>query len=367
MDDHPAGRRGKPIKKRWLVAVLTIIGVVVAVIVVRSLLAGSRSSPVGPASGPPVPLRTVADIPLPGDTSRFDYQSLDPQTGRLFIAHLGASTVVVFDTRTRQVVGTIPNVASVHGVLAVPELGKVYATATGKNQVAVIDASTLRVTVTLPGGTYPDGLAYDPVDHQLFVSDERGGTDTVIDTQTNQVVGTIPLGGEAGNTQYDPISHRIFVDVQTKNELVAIDPATKQIVGRYPLEGCDHDHSLLIDAPQRLAFIACEGNAKLLVMDLGTMQVIKMETVGDNPDVLDLDSSLHRLYVAAESGVVSVFDEGERTVHKLGEGLLAPHAHAVVVDSRTHCVYFPLENIDGKPVLRIMQPTLPMASNAACS
>jgi YVTN family beta-propeller protein len=363
MDDQPSVRR-QPINKRWLVAVLALIVVVVAVLVGRSLLTRSQALPAASSS---LPLRTVADLPLPGTTSRFDYQSLNPKTDQLFIAHLGASTVVVFDTGTRQVVGTIPHVASVHGVLVVPEMGTVYATATGKNQVAVIDASTLHVTATLPGGTYPDGLAYDPVDHQLFISDERGGTETVIDTQTNQVVGTIPLGGEAGNTQYDPISHQIFVDVQTRNELVAIDPATRQIVGRYPLAGCDHDHSLLIDAPQRLAFIACEGNAKLLVMDLGTMQVTTVETVGDTPDVLALDSSLHRLYVAAESGVVSIFDEAGRTLHKLGEGQLAPHAHSVAVDSRTHCAYFPLENSGAKPVLRIMQPPLPTASHAACS
>ena len=173
--------------------------------------------------------------------------------------------------------------------------------------------------------------------------------------------------GEAGNTQYDPLSHRIFVDVQTKNQLVAIDPKTNHILSRYQLAGCDHDHSLLIDAPQRLAFIACEGNAKLLVMDLGTMQVITVETVDDTPDVLALDSSLHRLYVAAESGVVSIFDEDGRTLHKLGQGLLAPHAHSVAVDSRTHCAYFPLEDSGGKPVLRIMQPPLPTASHAGCS
>jgi hypothetical protein len=33
-----------------------------------------------------------------------------------------------------------------------------------------------------------------------------------------------------------------------------------------------------------------------------------------------------------------------------------PHAHTVAVDPKTHLVYFPLENIDGHPILRIMQP-----------
>jgi hypothetical protein len=43
-----------------------------------------------------LPLTVVADVPLPGDTSRFDYESYDPVRHLLFIAHLGQSEVLVF-------------------------------------------------------------------------------------------------------------------------------------------------------------------------------------------------------------------------------------------------------------------------------
>jgi hypothetical protein len=36
--------------------------------------------------------------------------------------------------------------------------------------------------------------------------------------------------------------------------------------------------------------------------------------------------------------------------------LRAPHAHAVSVDPRTHRVYLPLENVGGRPVLRVLEP-----------
>lgn len=189
--------------------------------------------------------------------------------------------------------------------------------------------------------------------HELFVSDEAGKADVVIDVTTNRQVATIPLGGEAGNTQFDPVSWRIYVDVQTHNELAAIDPATNATVARYPLAGCEHDHGLLIDAPQRLAFIACDSNARLLVMDLGSMRVLSRQSVGDSPDVLALDGSSHLLYVACESGVVSVFDEHDRGIRKVGEGYVSPAAHSVAVDEVTHRIFLPLENIHGRPVLRI--------------
>src|SRR5579859_865419 len=162
----------------------------------------------------PADFYNVRDIPLPGDTSRFDYESLDSQTHRLYITHLGAGRIVVYDVPAGAVVAEIPDVPGVHGVLAIPDLGRVYATATSSNQVAVIDPQTLAVTTTIPGGVYPDGLAYDPEVGKLYISDETGGTDTVIDTTSNQVVATVSLGGDVGNTQYDAVSHQIFVAVQ---------------------------------------------------------------------------------------------------------------------------------------------------------
>jgi hypothetical protein len=43
-------------------------------------------------------------------------------------------------------------------------------------------------------------------------------------------------------------------------------------------------------------------------------------------------------------------------VTKIGSGSVGPHAHVVAVDTSTHRSYFPLKDIDGHPVLRIMDP-----------
>ena len=104
-------------------------------------------------------------------------------------------------------------------------------------------------------------------------------------------------------------------------------------------------------------FVACAGNARLLTLDLRTMRVSGSAGVGDSPDVLAFDSSLRRLYVSAESGVVAVFAEHVRSLTKLGQALLAPNAHTVAVDPRTHRVYFPLQSgSGGGPELLIMKP-----------
>jgi YVTN family beta-propeller protein len=334
------------LEKNWLLIPLGLI----AVMVVAALETFALNAPV---SIPDLPLQRVTDIPLAGGTTRFDYQSLDPRTRLLFIAHSGADMVTVFNTASKRVVANIPGIFHVHGVLAVAQLGRVYATDSDGNQVYVIDEHTEDVITKIPVGDGPDGLAYDPITRQVFVSEETGQNEAVIDARSNKLVTTIPLGGEAGNTQYDTVSQRIFVDVQTLDQLVVLDPAVASVVARYPLPGCNHDHGLNIDSPQRLAFIACDGNATLLMMDMRSMKVIAEQSVGANPDVLALDSSRHYLYVACESGVVSVFDEHGQTLQKAGEGFVAVGAHSVAVDQQTHYLYLPLEDIDNQPVLRV--------------
>lgn len=302
-----------------------------------------------------LPLSVVANVPLPGASSRFDYESLDPKSARLFIAHLAASAIVVFDIKANRVVGTIVDIDHVHGVLAVPELGHVYATATGSNEVAVIDARTLKVVTRIPAGTYPDGMAYDPDDHKLYVSDEHGDSDTVIDTIASKRVATIPLGGDVGNTQYDARTHRILVNVQTTSELVAIDPKTDTIVGRYPVPACKSNHGLQLDDDHRRAYIACEDNATLVSFDLATMKAGPSISIGDDPDVLAYDRKRAILYVAAESGTITMLAANAVGLTKIGEGYLDRNAHIVAVDQRTHRLYFPVLG-DAGPKMLVMRP-----------
>ena len=113
-----------------------------------------------------------------------------------------------------------------------------------------------------------------------------------------------------------------------------------------------------VDSGGRLLFVANEGNATLLVVDLRTMRVVGHMAVGEDPDVLAFDPLWDRLYVAAESGEISVFTVGDGDLTREGRFTM-PHAHTVSVDPRTHLLYFPLKNVEGHPLLRIMSARHP--------
>jgi YVTN family beta-propeller protein len=335
------------IEKNWLLVPVILIGVVAVAILEATLL--YRNGPV-----PTLQVQQIANIPLTGSANRFDYTYLDPHSRLLYLTHSASNTVIVFDTVSRKIVANIPGISDVHAVAVAPDLGRIFATSNTANQVVVIDAHTYAITTRIPVGNGPDGLIYDQTDHKLFVADEKGQNDAVIDARTQQRIAEIPLGGDAGDVEYDAVSHHIYAVVATLNQLVTIDPVTDKISARAALPGCQSGQDLVLDEQQRLAFVNCADNATLLMLDLASMRVISTQVVGNNPDLMALDSGWHYLYVASESGVVSVFDEHGRTIKKLNEGFVDPGgAHTIAVDQETHYIYLPLENVGGIAVLRI--------------
>ena len=205
----------------------------------------------------------------------------------------------------------------------------------------------------MQGGRFPDGLAYAPAARKLFVSDEYGRQELVIDVPSSAARTPIAMGGEVGNTQYDSTSGRVWVAVQTRNELAAIDPMKDSVVARVSVPGIERPHGVLIDAAHHLAYVAGEANGRVGVLDLSTMRVVRTYPVGDEPDVLAMDSERRRLFVATESGIIAAFDVRGDSLVPLPR-YEAPHAHSVAVDPGTHLLYVPLENLSGRPVLRIL-------------
>jgi DNA-binding beta-propeller fold protein YncE len=74
------------------------------------------------------------------------------------------------------------------------------------------------------------------------------------------------------------------------------------------------------------------------------------------PDTLALDPTLHRLYVASASGVLTVIDTAGSELTVLARGYAGPEAHSVAVDPDTHLVYLPLAGVRGRSVVRVLAP-----------
>lgn len=342
-------------KKVLFLSILVLI--VLSILVIKQLnLFPTITSFVGKQGTSQLGLQQVKDIPLSGGADRLDYQSIDYSTNRLYISHLGSNMVHVFDLSKQKIIKDIPLTGSPYGILAVPSLKKVFVSIGGVNQVAVIDENTLKVIKYIPAGDTPDGLAFYPLKDELFVSNENGGTVSVINAQSNEKVADIPIGGGVGNSHYFESGTKIYTAAGDDNKLIEINPENDKITNSYPLQGCSHPHGFYNDQQTHQAFITCDVNNVMLVFDLDTKKIIASDTVGAAPDVLAYDEGLHHLYVAGESGIMTIFAIQKGSIKKLYEGFVAQHAHTVAVDQATHLVYLPLESINGKSFLRVLRP-----------
>ena len=150
-------------------------------VVLAAMLLASTACQGGPPVKP-LPLRLVADVPLGQPTSRYDYESIDPKTGLLFIADLAESRVLVFDTHTNKLIKTISNIMHVHGVITVRAQGRAYATATGTDELVTIDESTLEIIQNeiAPLHTLDHCLAHPGPAEELQDVDEPDGQDRAV-------------------------------------------------------------------------------------------------------------------------------------------------------------------------------------------
>src|SRR5262249_44806471 len=161
---------------------------------------------------------------------------------------------------------TVPDIAGVHGVLAAPEIGRVFASATGTNELVTLDASTNQVIGRTPTGSFPDGIAYDPRDDLVLVSNKNAGSETVIVGRSGQTIRTVKLGREVGNVAHDSFSGLAYAALRPPDQVVAFDPTTGTITARTRLKNCRGAHGLYLQPQAQQAFVACEDNAKLVMV-----------------------------------------------------------------------------------------------------
>jgi len=307
-----------------------------------------------------LPLELVADVDLPGNANRFDYEDLDPARGHLVIAHMNDASVLVVDLSDGSVVKLLPDLPVARGVIVGDDVGRIFVTIS-PSKLVIIDNATLAEIARVPTGSGPDGVGWDPVHQTVGVSDQADGAVSLIAGAGSGERTQVQLGVETGNVVFDAprgVFWASVVSASPPDQLVAIDPVAAGVTTRIDLPGCDGAHGLRLHPDGQSALVACESNDVVARVDLGGAHAVVTAPSGSGPDVLSIDPGLGWLYVAAESGDLTVFDLRQAGLVTIDSEHPGDNAHSVAVDPATHRVFFPLmAGPNGTPVLRIMRPS----------
>ena len=307
-----------------------------------------------------LPLVRVADVDLPGGSTRFDYQDVDRELGHLVVTHMNDGSVLFINLADGSVLKEITGIPVARGVVVADDVGLVFVTSS-PNSLVLIDNKSMSEVSRVGTGSRPDGVGWDPADKIVGVSDQGDGALSLIPSSGRGTRQQLKLGSETGNAIFDKTRGTFWITVVAANppdQLVAIDPVAAQVKTSIELPGCEGAHGLRLHPDSKSAFVACESNATLVRVDLDGKKVVGTSPSGSTPDVLSLDPGLGWLYVAAESSDLTVFDLNQPGLVLVGHDKPGDASHSVAVDTATHRVFFPLmAGPKGTPVLRIMKPS----------
>ena len=288
-------------------------------------------------------LKKLAEFDLPGPPGkRFDYLTIAADDHYLLSAHLAAGQMYVIDLHTNKIVATVTDTPGAEGVEYVPELKKAYTSNAYDNTIGVVDLRHMKVIKKIPTEAKPDGSAYAPPFHKLYVSDERGKAEAIVDVRTDTLVNTLHFDSETGMPQYDPVARKVYVNLQDDNLFAVIDPQNDDVTGRYPVGRCKGNHGMALDPEHHRAFLACEENDLMTVLDLDKHGPIAFLPMAGGPDVIKFDPGLKRIYVACYGGAISVFQMDDPDHYrKLEDFPVQKKVHSLAVDLATHRLYAP--------------------------
>lgn len=285
--------------------------------------------------------KIVKSISL-GGPDRWDLMAFDPATGHVLVSH--RTKVDIVDVASGKVVGSIP-VGESHGVLSVPELGRGYADDASNKTLIAFDLKTFNVVGTAPVGVDADALAYDPATKRVFVMNADGNSVSAVDAATMQTLKTVPLAGAPEMAVTDG-KGKLFINIASTNEIVAFDTGKLAIAARWPVPMCTSPHGLAMDAQAEILFASCE-NEKMIAVDAASGKVIGEYPIGRGTDSAAFDPVRKLAFSSNGDGTLSVIGEkGAQDIATLGNATTEPGARTMTLDPQTGRVFVVTADLD---------------------
>jgi DNA-binding beta-propeller fold protein YncE len=288
----------------------------------------------------------ATDIPI-GTDGGWDYASVDPEAHRLYVTH--GTQIVVIDTTTNKVVGTIADTPGVHGFAIAHDLGKGFASNGREAKVSIVDLQTLQTTGKVATGENPDAILYEPGKQEVYAFNGRGKSATVIDAKSGTVVATIPLGGKPEFAQADAKAGLVFVNIEDKNTIAVIDTASHTVKATWPIAPGEEASGMAIDVANRRLFIGC-SNKLMLMIDTTTGKVAGSVPIGSGVDANAFDPQTKLAFSSNGEGTITVAHEDSPSKLTVVQTIPTQRGtRTMTLDPATHRLYAAAADFEPAP------------------
>ncbi len=270
----------------------------------------------------------------------------EPATDSTPATQAATARITVYDLRTLDLVGVIPNTGG-HGVVVDPRSGHGFSSSP---EVTMFDTKTLEVLKRIDvGSARPDGIVFDPYDERVYVFSHPTKNATVIDARTGDVVGTIALGGTP--EEGVPDGHGTLYDVMQdeRGSVAVVNVNTMKTVAHYPLGDAGRCNGLALDAEHHVLFAACAssggtdarpGKPVMVVLSATDGKILARFPLPGGSDGAVFDPATQEAFATLFNGYLAVVKENSPTSFEMEQVLpTMMGARTITLDPSTNRIY----------------------------
>jgi YVTN family beta-propeller protein len=229
----------------------------------------------------------IKQIPT-GDYTRIHGATMAPDGKHAYFTAGQTGFVVEVDTATHEVTRGIPTHGTIsHMVLVSPDGTRLYTANITSENVSVIDRASGELLTQIPCGPGVEGMAFTPDGKQLWALNQTGGSITIIDTATHAPLETFACPGMPVRILFTGDGARAYIPGWIEEGvLIVLDVAARKElarvrVGRFAI-------GIVLSPDGTRAFVGCEHNDGVHVVNTETLTVEKVIATGNGPDPMML-------------------------------------------------------------------------------
>jgi len=274
-----------------------------------------------------------------GGEGGWDYVTLDEKNHRLYVPR--STHTMVIDAESGSTIADIPGQKHNHGVALVPEAGRGFIT-DGGGAIVIFDLKTKAVLGTLAARQDADGIIFDKASGLvLAVSGDDGVLMTLrpdVDPKNGAIDPPIELGGKPEFLASDEAG-KVYINLVDKNEVAVVDIKARKVLAHWPTAPGGAPVGLAIDRAKHRLFVGCRNPQKLIVMSTDDGKVIAELPIGAGVDFTRFDGE--HAFASCRDGKLAVAGEAAGKFEILQTVTTPLGARTMDLDTATHKLYLP--------------------------
>ncbi len=303
-------------------------------------------------------------VTLKGAAPDWDYVTLDPIRGYLFIGRRGDGATV-FDVNAKKIVRTIDKSQDANAIALVPEFDRGYTT-NGDGTTTAFQLSTLKLIDRIKVGEDADSAFYDPVTKQLAFTMGDSKKIAFVDAKTGKVVGQLAMESKKLDGAVADGEGNLFMALRDRNSIVKIDVAQRKVAQEWKTAPCEEPTGIAFDMARKRIFVGCRGAKPVLaVVDSESGIVIATMEIGRGNDGVIYDPGLRKIYTSngVDANLV-IYDQLTADSYRLAEATTTrPYARTMAMDPKTKKIYLVTAEGTSDPSRKINKAVAPFYPN----